>query len=147
PRRAGNFLFAGSKRKSPKKKSLFIWPNTLVTKSSPLTQTDDSGPSPRPSFALRASYSLQAGCAARGTAGSANQEYDALKARLRRGAGSMTSVAASGELFAAKKFGQMKKALFFGDFLLSQQKKVTRPPGRDPAAAPARQRNPAGPPN
>jgi len=24
-------------------------------------------------------------------------------------------------------------ALFFGDFLLSQQKKVTRPPGRDPA--------------
>ena len=25
------------------------------------------------------------------------------------------------------------QALFFGDFLLSQQKKVTRPPGRDPA--------------
>jgi len=27
------------------------------------------------------------------------------------------------------------QALFFGDFLLCQQKKVTRPPGRDPAAA------------
>jgi hypothetical protein len=25
------------------------------------------------------------------------------------------------------------QALFFGDFLLGQQKKVTRPPGRDPA--------------
>jgi hypothetical protein len=27
------------------------------------------------------------------------------------------------------------QALFFGDFLLGQQKKVTRPPGRNPAAA------------
>ncbi|HSV71792.1 MAG TPA: hypothetical protein VLI72_16920 [Methylibium sp.] len=27
------------------------------------------------------------------------------------------------------------QALFFGDFLLSQQKKVTRPPGRIPGAA------------
>jgi hypothetical protein len=26
------------------------------------------------------------------------------------------------------------EALFFGDFLLSQQKKVTRPPGRNPGA-------------
>src|SRR5688572_17853405 len=27
------------------------------------------------------------------------------------------------------------QALFFGDFLLGQQKKVTRPPGRDPACS------------
>jgi hypothetical protein len=27
------------------------------------------------------------------------------------------------------------RALFFGDFLLGQQKKVTRPPGRNPGAS------------
>jgi hypothetical protein len=36
------------------------------------------------------------------------------------------------------------KALFFGDFLLGPQKKVTRPPGRIPGALPARQTTPDG---
>jgi hypothetical protein len=30
----------------------------------------------------------------------------------------------------------MKEALFFGDFLLGQQKKVTRLPGRNPGGLP-----------
>jgi hypothetical protein len=34
------------------------------------------------------------------------------------------------------------EALFFGDFLLGLQKKVTRPPGRNPGALPARQTTP-----
>jgi len=33
------------------------------------------------------------------------------------------------------------EALFFGDFLLGQQKKVTRPPGRIPGAAPLKAKN------
>ena len=48
----------------------------------------------------------------------------------------MGSVFKSGELFSTSMFGKIEiefKALFFGDFLLSQQKKVTRQPGRDPA--------------
>ncbi len=36
------------------------------------------------------------------------------------------------------------QALFFGDFLLGLQKKVTRPPGRIPGALPARQTHPDG---
>jgi len=40
---------------------------------------------------------------------SANQEYDALKARLRRGKGTLTWLAASGELFATKRFGKMER--------------------------------------
>jgi hypothetical protein len=36
------------------------------------------------------------------------------------------------------------QALFFGDFLLGPQKKVTRPPGRIPGALPARQTTPDG---
>jgi hypothetical protein len=51
----------------------------------------------------------------------------------------MSSVFKSGELFSTLVFGKIEfefKALFFGDFLLSQQKKVTRPPGRDPARYP-----------
>jgi hypothetical protein len=31
------------------------------------------------------------------------------------------------------------EAVFFGDFLLSQQKKVTRPPGRNPGMQAVRQ--------
>src|SRR5205814_3526479 len=56
-------FFAGSK-KVTKERAFFIWPNFSVAKSSPLTQTDDGSPSPRPSFALRASYPLQAACSA-----------------------------------------------------------------------------------
>jgi hypothetical protein len=34
---------------------------------------------------------------------------------------------------ATVKVNGLIRAFFFGDFLLGQQKKVTRPPGRDPA--------------
>src|SRR5213595_921376 len=79
----------------------------------------------------------------RATRTPACKEYDALKAKLGRGDGPASSVPVSGELFVTKRFDQMKKALFFGDFLLGHQKKVTRPPGRDPAAAPTRQKKPS----
>jgi hypothetical protein len=36
-------------------------------------------------------------------------------------------------IFYADVWQDRIEALFFGDFLLGQQKKVTRPPGRNPA--------------
>jgi hypothetical protein len=67
----------------------------------------------------------------------ANKEYEAAPAaKLRLGAGTMGSVVKSGELFPTSMSGQIEielKALFFGDFLLGHQKKVTRQPGRNPA--------------
>jgi hypothetical protein len=54
---------------------------------------------------------------------------------LHRGLGRCESVISNSRAFYADKMDRSCWALFFGDFLLSQQKKVTRPPGRIPGAA------------
>src|SRR5213595_1429815 len=72
----------------------------------------------------------------RATRTPACKEYDALKAKLGRGNGPTSSVPVSGELFVTKKFGQMKRLFFFGDFLLSQQKESYPPAGAGPGSSP-----------
>src|SRR5206468_4764565 len=59
----------------------------------------------------------------RATRTPACKEYDALKAKLGRGDGPWSSVGVSGELFVTKKFGQMKRLFFFGDFLFEPAKR------------------------
>jgi hypothetical protein len=45
----------------------------------------------------------------------------------------VASQTVNSRVFYADVWQDRIEALFFGDFLLGQQKKVTRPPGRDPA--------------
>ncbi|WP_421881128.1 hypothetical protein [Methylibium sp.] len=55
---------------------------------------------------------------------------------LPTGPGRCESVIVKDRAVYADKMDGSRWALFFGDFLLSQQKKVTRPPGRIPGAVP-----------
>ncbi|HEY2927906.1 hypothetical protein [Piscinibacter sp.] len=119
--------------------SISIWPNVEVKKSSPLGTAMSVVVPVTPKLGrCAASYSWFASPLF--VRHPADKEYEAAPAaKLRLGAGTMSSVFKSGELFSTLVSGQIEiefKAVCFGDFHLGQQMKVTRPPGRDPARYP-----------
>ena len=105
-----------------------MWPNVEAAKSSPLTTTEVIGPSPRPIFAAaRPHGSLRA---RGGPRAKDSRPKNKKPARCRSEPPRRHPVVSS---LPRDVWPDRIQALFFGDFLLGHQKKVTRPPGRDPA--------------